>query len=155
MTTAIDTNILLALLIPGAVHATFATRALTDAAANGALILCEAVYAELAAHFTTPLDVERFCTDTRLRLRPSSADSLAVAGRAWATYARRRGAGFTCAQCGANQVVQCERCGEAIRGRQHIVADFLIGAHAQTHADALLTLDPRFYRSYFPKLQLR
>ena len=117
--------------------------------------LCEAVYAELAAHFTAPLDVERFCTDTRLRLETSGTDALALAGRAWAAYARRRPSGFTCAHCGANQIVQCERCGEAIRARQHIVADFLIGAHAQTHADALLTLDPRFYRSYFPDLQLR
>jgi predicted nucleic acid-binding protein len=155
MTTAVDTNILLALLIPGAVHAAFAARALADAAADGALILCEAVYAELSAHFAASVDVERFCTDTRLRLEPSGADALALAGHAWAAYARRRPAGFTCARCGANQIVQCGRCGEAIRARQHIVADFLIGAHAVTHADTLLTLDPRFYRSYFPELQIR
>jgi predicted nucleic acid-binding protein len=117
MTTAVDTNILLALLIPGAVHAAYAVKALTEAAASGALIVSEAVYAELAAHFPAHAEMEQFCAETRLRL---------------------------------------ERCaGEPIRARQHIVADFLIGAHAQVHADALLTLDPRFYRSYFPELRLR
>jgi predicted nucleic acid-binding protein len=155
MTTAVDTNILLALLIPGAIHAAYAATALADAAAEGALILCEAVYAELSEHFAAPVDVARFCAETRLRLEPSDADALALAGHAWATYTRRRPTGFVCANCGATQTIRCERCGVAIRGRQHIVADFLIGAHAQTHAGALLTLDPRFYRSYFPELRLR
>jgi predicted nucleic acid-binding protein len=155
MTTAVDTNILLALLIPGAVHAAYAVKALTEAAASGALIVSEAVYAELAAHFPAHAEMEQFCAETRLRLEPSGIDALALAGQAWAMYSRRRPAGFACAQCGAVHTVRCERCGEPIRARQHIVADFLIGAHAQVHADALLTLDPRFYRSYFPELRLR
>jgi predicted nucleic acid-binding protein len=155
MTTAVDTNILLALLIPNAIHAAYAAKALAAAAADGALILCEAVYAELSAHFPVASDMEQFCNDTRLRLEPSDAQALALAGRAWASYARRRPPGFVCARCGTGHTVRCERCGEIINARQHIVADFLIGAHAMIHADSLLTLDSRFYRSYFPNLRLR
>ena len=35
-----------------------------------------------------------------------------------------------------------------------ILADFFIGGHAEVLGATILTRDPRFYRSYFPKVQL-
>jgi len=154
MTTAVDTNILLALLIPSAPAAGHAARVLGEAETEGPLIFCEAVGAELSAHFDAPKDPERFIAETRLRLVPSTVDVLFTAGQAWAVYSRRRPTGLVCARCGNEQAVRCDRCNEPIRPRQHIVADFLIGAHALVHAGRLLTLDPRCYRTYFPELRL-
>jgi predicted nucleic acid-binding protein len=39
-------------------------------------------------------------------------------------------------------------------GVRSILADFLIGGHAQTLNASILTRDPRFYRTYFPSVPL-
>ena len=76
-------------------------------------------------------------------------------GLAWKTYRERSGEGWRCAACGrVHREVQCAQCGARLRGRQHIVSDFLIGAHALHQADRLLSRDRGFYATYFGELAL-
>ncbi len=154
MITAVDTNVLLDILIPGAPHGDESERALAEAVRAGAVVISEPAYAELAAHFADRADLDGFLTDTGIRLEPSGAEALHRAGRAWSEYLRRRPAALACPQCGAAQDIHCDRCGASIQPRQHVVADFLIGAHALVHADQLLTRDRGYYATYFPKLRL-
>ena len=154
MTTAVDTNVLLDILIPGAPHGDSSERALFEALAEGAVVVAEAVYAELAAHFPDQGELDRFLDDTGMRLQPSGAVALHAAGRAWREYLRQRTPALVCPSCGNRQDQVCAHCGSALRVRQHVMADFLIGAHAFTHAGRLLTRDRGYYQTYFPELRI-
>ena len=154
MISAVDTNILLDILIPKAPHGDASERGLADALRAGAVVICEPVYAELAAHFVEQAPLDRFLADAAIRLQPSGPDALFAAGTAWSEYLRRRPAPLACPQCGAAQEVRCAQCRASVQTRQHVMADFLIGAHALVHGDRLLTRDRGYYATYFSDLTL-
>ena len=76
MITAVDTNVLLDLLIPGFAEMELAADQLERASGEGKLIVSEVVYAELAAHFSTGQDMEMFLDQTGLEIVPSSPRTL-------------------------------------------------------------------------------
>ena len=132
------------MLIPDAPHGDTSERDLAEALRAGAVVISDPVYAELAVHFPEHEDLDRFLADTGLRLEASKAEALYRAGRAWSEYLRRRPA-LTCPQCGATQDLHCDKYGASVQPRQHVVADFIIGAHALGQADQLLTRDTGYY----------
>jgi predicted nucleic acid-binding protein len=154
MTTGSDTNILLDILFDSAEYADGATRALHDALSLGPVVICPIVYAELAAQFPSHEELTAFLQDLTIRLVGFEADALFAAARAWRRYTARRGTSAQCPDCGRSFAVQCPACGRPISWRQHVIPDFLIGAHALVQTEALLSRDRGYYRTYFPDLRL-
>jgi len=153
--TAVDTNILLDLLIPEAPYATESNILLDDAHAKGSIIISDVVYVELAALFSSHEELQLFLSDTGIRLEHSQPSALLVASEAWRSYTARRHQGLQCSRCWEIKSLHCSNCGAALTSRQHVLPDFLIGGHASIHADWLLTRDRGYYRTYFPNLRLQ
>ena len=130
MITAVDTNVLLDILLAGETFCELSARALEEAAGAGAVVICDIVYAELCAHFPTQRECDHFLEYCQIRVEGLGRPAGLLASRAWRSYRKQGGK------------------------RTRILPDFLIGAHAQLQASLLLSRDRGFYRQVFPSLRV-
>ena len=130
MITAIDTNILLDILLPNEAFYEASTVALQQCATAGSLLICDLVYAELCIHFPAQRECDAFLEASEIRVEPLTREAHFLASRIWRNYRLQGGK------------------------RTRILADFLIGAHAQKQATRLLSRDRGFYEKLFPSLTL-
>jgi len=130
MRTAVDSSVVLDVLLDDPRHAASSEASLREAAQTGALVVCECVLAEIRPAFQVG-EIEAFLSDWDLGFVPSTRESSLLAGKMFRSYLDRRRA-----------------------ARNRVVADFLIGAHAQLLADRLVARDRGYYRDYFKSLEL-
>lgn len=130
MITAIDTNILLDVLIPNEQFVDRSLSAIEEASASGSLVVCDPVYAELCSQFLSQPDCDRFLEENRIVVERVSREAMWAASLAWRQYRHRGGR------------------------RDRVLADFLVGAHAFIQASCLLSRDRGVYRTYFQDLTL-
>jgi predicted nucleic acid-binding protein len=155
MITAIDNNIILDVLIPGEPFCRSSKALLDRHVSEGQLIICEVVYAELAAWFSSEAQLKAFLMETGIRLVYANGKALYIAGSKWAAYTRKSNkTQFSCSKCGNNFEIICPQCSTKQAKRLHVLADFLIGAHAVVQADLMLTRDLGIYRTYFKDLKV-
>jgi hypothetical protein len=137
MTTAVDSNVLIALWDTDPSLNIAVQESLDAAQQRGALVISGAVYAELLAlPGRTEKILDSFLEATSIRVEWGAGEQIwRAAGRAFQGYVVRR------------------RSSKADVPRR-ILADFLIGAHASVNHHRLLTLDQRLYKAAFPKLEI-
>ncbi len=130
MRTAVDSSVLLDVLIADPRFVESSEQSLRHAAGEGALLLCECVLAEITPVVGAPA-IDEFLADWNLAFVPSTIESAKLAGDMYHSYLRR-----------------------STRPAQRVVPDFLIGAHAVCLADRLLARDRGYYRDYFKRLRV-
>jgi len=127
MITAVDTSVLIAIAKDEPTAVSWVD-VLEEAHGEGDLVVCDVAAAE---YFAVLLNEEKFRESLHalsISFSPTSLDSAQLAGRIFRSY--RLGGG----------------------PREHLVPDFLIGAHAQRQADRIAAIDRGYLRRYFPRL---
>jgi predicted nucleic acid-binding protein len=126
--TAVDTSVLLDVFGADPTFGVRSRDAVRQCIADGSLIACDIVWAEVAANFPSGSAARDAMARLGVGFGPLDRDAALAAGAAWRLYRARGGS------------------------RARVIADFLIGAHALAHAARLLTRDRGFFRSYFRTL---
>ena len=127
MISAVDTSVLLTIfkdepLAPRCLDL------LEQGARAGELVICDVVAAEVGALFTTFAQFEKILLPLGVRYDAITDQAAYLAGRIFQNY------------------------GAAGGPREHLIPDFLIGAHALKQADRLVAIDRGYLRSYFKTL---
>jgi hypothetical protein len=130
MTSAVDSSVILDVLVGDAVHADKSEALLRIAAAEGRLVICDCVLTEIFPVLGSLSVMDSFLAEWELVYIPTDKPTALLAGQMFSRFLERGGKG----------------------GR--VVPDFLIGAHALRHADRLLARDRGYLRDYFKGLRV-
>jgi predicted nucleic acid-binding protein len=126
----VDSNVIIDVIEGDPRWATWSSARLADAGVNRQGFINEIVIAEVAPTMGPLSAFYETIEQLGIGFEQVSHEAAYLSGTAFLEYRKKR------------------------LGAKSVIADFLIGGHAQVLGAAILTRDPRFYRAYFPTVPL-
>ncbi len=130
---AVDSSVLLDLIIPDDKNQKSSRQALNKLAKNGYLIVSPVVISEISVHFKSQKRFDKWYESKPFKLMPDTEEVSWWAGRFFRRYVSEK---------------------SSAQSRHKILPDFFIAAHAYIHSGRLLTRDEDFKRNYFKELNV-
>lgn len=130
MITAVDSNVLIDVFGADPKYGQLSAKMLRQCLDEGALCACPVVWAEVATLFPGRQRFLEAMDVLNIEFSDISLEGALLAAENWQNYRKQGGK------------------------RERIIADFLIGAHASTQCNRLLTRDRGFYKNYFSKCEI-
>ena len=124
--TAVDSNVLIDVLFGDNQFAQTSASSLSQCSREGTVVISTVVMAEVASYFAHATDAVSFFDQTRIAVSDFGVQSAMEAGQLWRDRVNK--------------------------DRSRILPDYMVAAHAVTHADRLLTRDTGFNRMGIPGL---
>ncbi len=130
MATLVDTNILVDIAVRDPTWWGWSKTQIIAAAKRGAVVINPVIYSEFSVRYQRTEEVDSFLPETEFSRENLPWTAAFAAGVAFRRYRQAGG------------------------GRERVLPDFLIGAHAAIRGHTILTRDPKGYRAYFPSVEL-
>lgn len=130
MVVLVDTNVLVDILEDDPAWADWSARQLAAQAKVHDLVINPIIYSELSLMFESFEALDAQLEQLQILYEELPRPALFLAGKALVRYRRAGG------------------------NKENVLADFFVGAHAAVTSSAIITRDPKRYRSYFPSVKL-
>ncbi|THV21457.1 type II toxin-antitoxin system VapC family toxin [Peteryoungia ipomoeae] len=130
MAVLVDTNVLVDIAVRDPAWLAWSRNQLLKLAQQETLLINPIIYSEFSVRYANRDEVDELLPEAEFRRENLPWAAAFAAGRAFHVYKRAGG------------------------GRDRVLPDFLIGAHAAIRGHKVLTRDPKGYRTYFPDLNI-
>ncbi len=150
MIITVDSNVLLSIFIKDSLYDK-SSRLMEDFSSNE-YIINDCIYIELGVNFQSLKKLDEALNTLEVNFIESSDNNYELILQAWSTYLKKKK--FVCPACKKTIKPVCPKCQQPQSFRQRIFTDFFIGGFASANSDGIITLDPTYYKNYFPGLEL-
>jgi len=115
-------------------------------------IINDCIYLELGVCFSSLKLLDASLNTLEISLVEKYERNYGETVSAWEKYLKKKK--FVCPSCGKVINPICPHCKHKLSFRQRILTDFFIAGFASANSNGIITLDPIYYKNYFPQLKI-
>ncbi|MCX5894442.1 MAG: hypothetical protein NTZ51_01220 [Proteobacteria bacterium] len=150
MIITVDSNVLLSVFAKDSLYKRSA--ALLEKYNSHEYSINDCIYLELGVHFENLEKLNNALNTLDVSIIEGHGRNYVEILNAWTHYLGNKK--FVCPSCKQAINPVCPKCRHRLIFRQRILTDFFIGGFALANSAGIITLDPAYYKNYFPRLKI-